>query len=63
MRGSYYGVDYAARAKDGVTAEEKPREFVPGGNYPANDLSWYANIPVPTSYMCMGTEADFFWRV
>ena len=58
--GSYYGVDYAARAKDGVAAEERPREFVPGGDYPANDLSWYANIPVPTSYMCMGTEADFF---
>ncbi|ATC64980.1 DUF5107 domain-containing protein [Nibricoccus aquaticus] len=58
--GSYYGVDYAARAKGGVAAEERPTEFVPGGDYPANDLSWYANIPVPTSYMCMGTEADFF---
>ena len=26
----------------------------------ADDLSWYANIPVPTSYMCMGTREDFF---
>lgn len=33
-----------------------------GGESPAyapNDLSWYANIPVPTSYMCVGTEEDF----
>ncbi len=28
--------------------------------YSPNDLSWYANIPVPTSYMCMGTSEDFF---
>lgn len=40
--GSYYGVDYAARAKDG-----------------GNDLTWYKNIPVPTSYMCMGSKEDF----
>ena len=25
-----------------------------------NDLSFYANIPVPTSYMCMGSKEDFF---
>ncbi|MHB1307891.1 MAG: DUF5107 domain-containing protein [Limisphaerales bacterium] len=29
-------------------------------SYPANDLAFYANIPVPTSYMCMGSEEDFF---
>lgn len=57
--GRYYGVDYAARAKDGVPLEETPRKFVPPGTYAANDLSWYANIPVPTSYMCMGTQEDF----
>ncbi len=36
--------------------------FGEGGslNYPPNDLSWYANIPVPTSYMCMGSKEDFF---
>ena len=58
--GHYYGVDYAGRAKHGVPASELPNQFVPRGTYPANDLSWYANIPVPTSYMCMGTEEDFF---
>lgn len=56
----YYGVDYQQRAREGVPAAERPAEFVPGGDYPANDLSWYANIPVPTSYMCMGTKEDFF---
>ncbi len=58
--GHYYGVDYAGRARHGVPAAETPRQYVPTGDYPANDLSWYANIPVPTSYMCMGTSADFF---
>src|SRR5258708_6015835 len=29
-------------------------------SYAANDLSFYANIPVPTSYMCMGSKEDFF---
>ena len=28
--------------------------------YAPNDLSFYANIPVPTSYMCMGSREDFF---
>jgi tetratricopeptide (TPR) repeat protein len=58
--GYYYGVNYGARAKDGVPAEDAPRSFVPPGNYPANDLSWYANIPVPTSYMATGSSQDFF---
>ena len=58
--GSYYGVDYAERARTGVPAEEQPRMFRPDGSYPATDLSWYANIPVPTSYMITGTEEDFF---
>lgn len=57
--GTYYGVDYASRARNGVPEEEKPREFIPDGSYPANDLSWYANIPVPTSYMIAGSEGDF----
>ena len=57
---TYYGVDYAARTKDGVPAEDAPKNFVPAGDYPANDLSWYANIPVPTSYMAMGSSQDFF---
>ncbi|HWL88165.1 MAG TPA: DUF5107 domain-containing protein, partial [Polyangiaceae bacterium] len=26
----------------------------------ANDLTWYANIPVPTSYMIIGSRYDFY---
>jgi len=47
-KGFYYGVDYGGRRHAGI------------GGYPANDLSWYANIPVPTSFMCMGSREDFF---
>jgi tetratricopeptide (TPR) repeat protein len=57
--GQYYGVNYAARAKRGIPEEERPDAFVPPGTYPANDISWYANIPVPTSYMAMGSKEDF----
>ncbi|RYG35161.1 DUF5107 domain-containing protein [bacterium] len=62
----YYGVDYGARGREGVPVEERPRDFLPahsggkGPEYAPDDLSWYANIPVPTSYMCMGTDEDFF---
>jgi len=56
----YYGVNYHDRAQCGVPAEEAPSQFVPDGSFPPNDLSWYANIPVPTSYMITGTEQDFF---
>jgi len=45
-QGHYYGVDYPGRR----TAER------PDGDR----LDWYRNIPVPTSYMCIGTEDDFF---
>ena len=65
--GHYYGLDYGGRARHGVPASEAPPQFVPpasGGQtpvkYAANDLSFYANIPVPTSYMCMGSQGDFF---
>jgi tetratricopeptide (TPR) repeat protein len=69
--GHYYGVDYGARAKAGVSAEDVPAKFVPPHcvsngkskaipDYAPNDLSWYANIPVPTSYMCLGSKQDFF---
>lgn len=57
--GRYYGVDYAARARYGVPVNQRPRLFVPPGSYPPNDLSWYANIPVPTSYMAVGSRGDF----
>ena len=64
--GRYYGVDYAERARSGVPAEEQPPRYPPPRNrdglpaYPPNDLSWYANIPVPTSYMATGSSHDFF---
>ncbi len=59
-KSKYYGIDYGERAKHGVPEDEKPRDFVPDGSYPPNDLSWYANIPVPTSYMIAGSRGDFF---
>ena len=72
--GKYYGIDYAARARTGVPAAERPPAFIPPHcrpgeplpsalaalEYAPNDLSWYANIPVPTSYMCLGSKYDFF---
>jgi tetratricopeptide (TPR) repeat protein len=68
--GHYYGVDYGERGRRGVPAAEAPRHFVPPASrpdghvpgvpvYPPDDLSWYANIPVPTSYMCVGSRQDF----
>ena len=57
----YYGVDYAGRAERGVDEREAPAQFVPDPTRcAANDLSWYANIPVPTSYMITDTKHDFF---
>jgi tetratricopeptide (TPR) repeat protein len=56
----YYGVDYPARARNGVPEEEQPSQFRPDGSYSPDDLSWYANIPVPTSYMITATKDDFF---
>jgi tetratricopeptide (TPR) repeat protein len=58
--GTYYGIPYGERALHGVPADEMPGNFVPDGSYPANDLSWYANIPVPTSYMVVNSREDFF---
>jgi tetratricopeptide (TPR) repeat protein len=66
-QGFYYGVNYGERGRTGVPVAERPSHFVPpncGGkgpvDYAPNDLSFYANIPVPTSYMCMGSKEDFF---
>ncbi|MDR3518864.1 MAG: DUF5107 domain-containing protein [Azospirillaceae bacterium] len=56
----YYGIDYAGRAADGVPAAEAPPSFRTTGASPANDLRWYTNIPVPTSYMAIGSRSDFF---
>jgi len=74
-RTHYYGVDYGRRGRQGIPVNEAPRRFPPPHgqgqsatanlkpaipDYAPNDLSFYANIPVPTSYMCMGSRADFF---
>ncbi len=59
-QGQYYGIDYGQRARSGVPLHERPRQFVPDGSYAPNDLGWYANIPVPTSYMIVGSRGDFF---
>ena len=56
----YYGVDYPGRSAHGVPEDEQPACFRPDGSYPPDDLSWYANIPVPTSYMITATADDFF---
>ena len=66
----YYGVNYGERGRKGIPANEVPNQFIPPHcrsdhqlstiNYQPNDLSFYANIPVPTSYMCMGSKEDFF---
>ncbi|MDL9978387.1 DUF5107 domain-containing protein [Microbacterium sp. ASV49] len=42
---AYYGVDYPA------LAEQKPG---------ADRIDWYRNIPVPTSYMIVDSQQDFF---
>ncbi len=68
--GTYYGINYGARPQGGVPENERPTQFIPPHcrpegraeglpDYAPNDLSWYANIPVPTSYMCLGSEQDF----
>ncbi len=73
-KGFYYGVNYGERGRTGIPQNEMPAQFVPphclsskrktkNSKLPAyapNDLSFYANIPVPTSYMCMGSQEDFF---
>jgi tetratricopeptide (TPR) repeat protein len=66
----YYGVNYGARARKGIPQNEIPKQFIPPHcrrnsqpstiNHQPNDLSFYANIPVPTSYMCVGSKKDFF---
>ncbi len=73
-QGHYYGVNYGERGRKGVSKAEVPNQFVPPHalesqisnrkfeipDYVPNDLSFYANIPVPTSYMCMESQENFF---
>ena len=74
-KGTYYGVNYGQRGREGVPESERPTRFVPPHclarrgvsaatpgvpDYAPNDLSFYANIPTPCSYMCIGSKEDFF---
>ena len=74
-KGFYYGVNYGERGRKGIPSDEMPAQFIPPHcrnkseksnlksqlpDYAPNDISFYANIPVPTSYMCMGSKEDFF---
>jgi tetratricopeptide (TPR) repeat protein len=51
--GSYYGIDYPSRKGDD-TRPDSPRRVR------GDRLDWPRNIPVPTSYMCVGSSGDFF---
>ncbi len=51
--GSYYGIDYPARQCDD-TRPDSPHHVR------GDRLDWPRNIPVPTSYMCVGSTGDFF---
>jgi tetratricopeptide (TPR) repeat protein len=57
----HYVADHAVRAQSSFPVANN---FYYGVNYAArpgaNDLSWYRNIPVPTSYMVCDTRFDFF---
>jgi tetratricopeptide (TPR) repeat protein len=50
---SYYGIDYPSR-RHLDSRPDSPRQV------PGDRLDWPRNIPVPTSYMCLGSTGDFF---
>jgi len=57
----HYVADHAVRAMSSFPLAENDYYGVDYAARPgANDLSRYANIPVPTSYMVCQTEDDFF---
>ncbi|MCB1129969.1 MAG: DUF5107 domain-containing protein [Verrucomicrobiae bacterium] len=57
----HYVADHAVRALSSFPVANNPYYGVDYQNRPgANDLSWYRNIPVPTSYMVCQTAFDFF---
>ncbi len=57
----HYVADHAVRAQSGFPVAQGAYYGVDYGRRPgANDLSWYRNIPVPTSYMVCETAFDFF---
>jgi tetratricopeptide (TPR) repeat protein len=56
-----YVADHAVRAMSSFPVAMNPYYGVDYQNRPGhNDLSWYRNIPVPTSYMVCQTKFDFF---
>lgn len=56
-----YVADHAVRALSSFPEANNPYYGVDYQNRPhANDLTWYKNIPVPTSYMICQTDFDFF---
>jgi tetratricopeptide (TPR) repeat protein len=50
---TYYGIDYPSRHHLD-SRPDSPRRV------PGDRLDWPRNIPVPTSYMCVGSTGDFF---
>jgi len=51
----------ADHAKRAITSFPVARDLYYGVNYaPGTDISWYKNIPVPTSYMVTESKYDFF---
>jgi len=57
----HYVADHAVRAMSSFPVARGSYYGVEYAKRPgANDLSWYRNIPVPTSYMVCDTEGSFF---
>lgn len=57
----HYVADHAVRAMSSFPCANNPYYGVDYHHRPGkNDLSWYRNIPVPTSYMVCQTQFDFF---
>lgn len=57
----HYVADHAVRAMSSFPIAENSYYGVDYAARPdANDLAWYKNIPVPTSYMVCQTQEDFF---
>lgn len=55
----YYGIDYAARAAQD-TSGRSGSAHDSYGRGDAGRIDWYRNIPVPTSYMALGSAQDHF---
>ncbi|MBV9492582.1 MAG: DUF5107 domain-containing protein, partial [Verrucomicrobia bacterium] len=56
-----YVADHAKRSMSSFPVAENAYYGVPYARRPgANDLTWYKNIPVPTSYMVVQTRYEFF---